>query len=179
MNTTTALISPSTLVSETEYREISDFLYDEADLLSAMDYKPWGKLLADDIHYVIPVTQFFEMGKERKIGIGNPYFDEDIHSMKIRIKLLSTASMTTAENPRSALSLMVGNIRAEKAGDNEYRVKSRILLSRVRASESQPYELAGRREDLLRRHGGGLLLARRTVYLNQSIIKTHNLSFFL
>lgn len=179
MSTTTALMSTTPTISESEYREISNFLYDEADLLSAMDYKAWGKLLADDIHYVIPVTQFFETGKERKIGIGNPYFDEDTHSLKVRIKLLSTPSMTTAENPRSAISLMVGNIRAEKAGDNEYRVKSRILLSRVRASESQPYELAGRREDLLRRHGGGLQLVKRTVYLNQAIIKTHNLSFFL
>lgn len=166
-------------VTEQEYREISNFLYQEADILSAMDYKAWAPMLADDIHYVMPVTQFFEVGKERKIGIGNPYFDDDADSLKVRIKLLSDGALTTAENPRSALSLLVSNIQAAKNGGDEYEVKSRFLLSRVRSTDSNQYEMAGRREDVLRRANGGFQLVNRTIYLTQSIIKTHNLSFFV
>ena len=166
-------------VSETEYREICDFLYDEADILSAMDYQSWGALLTEDIHYLMPVPQFFEVGRERQVGIGNPYFDDDADSLKIRIKLLSDGALTTAENPRSSLSLLVGNVRARKNGGSEYRVRSRFLLSRVRSTDSNQYEMAGRREDILRRVAGDLKLASRTIYVTQSIIKTHNLSFFV
>jgi len=35
-------------VNETEYRELADFLYYEAELLSNHDYPSWGKLLAED-----------------------------------------------------------------------------------------------------------------------------------
>ena len=58
-------------LSTLEYQQIVDFLYDEADILSAMDFTAWAQLLADDIHYLMPVPQFFEVGKERSIGIGN------------------------------------------------------------------------------------------------------------
>lgn len=166
-------------LTEAEYRQISDFLFAEADLLSAADYQAWQQLLTDDIHYVIPVPQFFEIGKERHIGIGTPYFDEDADSLNVRIQLLSQAHLTSAENPRSSLSLLVGNVRAEKLGDGEYRAHSRFLLTRVRPAIAEPYELAGRRVDTLRATGNGLKLASRTVYLTQSIIKSPNLSFFL
>lgn len=173
-------------VGEQEYRQISDFLYREADLLSDMDYPAWRGLLADDIHYLMPVRQFFATGNERQVGIGTPYFDEDADSLAVRIELLSDPTLTTAENPRSALSLLVGNVRAERLAGKpdavgcEYQVFSRFLLSRVRPGrDGQEFQLSGRREDLLRREAGGLRLARRTVYLNQSIIKAANLSFFV
>jgi len=166
-------------LTEAEYRQISDFLFNEADLLSAMDYPAWQQLLADDIRYVIPVPQFFETGKERHIGIGTPYFDEDADSLDVRIQLLSQAHLTSAENPRSSLSLLVGNVRAEKFGNGEYRAHSRFLLTRVRPAIAEPYELAGRRVDTLRATDNGLKLASRTVHLTQSIIKSPNLSFFL
>jgi len=169
----------STPLSEPEYRQISDFLFDEADLLSAMDYPAWQQLLTDDIRYLMPVTQFFEVGKARHIGVGTPYFDEDADSLAVRIKLLSEAHLTSAENPRSSISLMISNVRGNKIGIREYEVKSRFLLTRVRPAIPEPYNLAGRREDILRTTDSGLKLARRTVFLTQSIIKSPNLSFFL
>jgi len=119
------------------------------------------------------------MGKERQIGVGTPYFDEDADSLDVRIKLLSEAHLTSAKNPRSTISLMISNIRGNKSGPNEYQVNSRFLLTRVRPAIPEPYNLAGRREDVLRVTDNGLKLASRTVYLTQSIIKSPNLSFFL
>ena len=166
-------------LSASEYQQIVDFLFDEADILSAMDFAAWGQLLADDIHYLMPVPQFFEVGRERVIGIGTPLFDEDADSLKLRLALLGSGASSTAENTRSALSLMVSNIRATKVESNEYEVRSRFILTRVQFGDSSPYQLAGRREDRLRQSGQSFKIVRRTVFLTQSTINTHNLSFFV
>ncbi len=172
-------------VDEIEYRRICDFLHDEAELLCEMDYRAWGQLLTDDIHYLMPVPQFFETGKVRQIGPGTPYFDEDADSLRLRITLLTDPASTTAERVHSAISLLIGNVRAWRVGNTgevgcQYRVRSRFQLSRVRPGrDGQPFELAGRREDVLRETAHGLRLARRSVHINQSIIKAANLSFFI
>jgi 3-phenylpropionate/cinnamic acid dioxygenase small subunit len=166
-------------ISNMEYQQIVDFLYDEADILSAMDFTAWGQLLADDIHYLMPVPQFFEVGRERVIGIGTPLFDEDADSLKLRLALLGSGTSSTAENTRSALSLLVSNIRAAKLDADEYQVRSRFIMTRVQFGDSSPYQLAGRREDRLRRSGQSFKIVKRTVFLTQSTINTHNLSFFV
>lgn len=165
-------------VSETEYRELADFLYDEAELLSSHDYQRWIKLLADDIHYLVPVPQFLEQTGAREIGIGNAYFDDDIHSMRIRTQLLSNPQTTTAENVRSLLNHVVTNIRVTGAGNHEYRCKSCITVHRTRFTRKNPLIISGRREDLIRRTDAGFQLVKREVKLTQSVLMSSNISFF-
>ncbi|RLA06497.1 MAG: hypothetical protein DRQ54_06480 [Gammaproteobacteria bacterium] len=165
-------------VSETEYRELTDFLYHEAELLSDQDYPAWGKMLADDLHYVIPVPQFMDPTGAREIGIGNGYFDDDIHSMRIRLQLLSSPQTTTAENVRSLLNHVVTNVRVSQAGDNEYRCNSCITVHRTRFNKKDPTIISGRRNDLIRRTDSGFQLVSREVKLNQSVLMSSNVSYF-
>ena len=165
-------------VSETEYRELADFLYYEAELLSDQDYPAWGKCLADDLHYVIPVPQFLDPTGPREIGIGNGYFDDDIHSMRVRLQLLSSPQTTTAENVRSLLNHVVTNIRVSNAGDNEYQCNSSITVYRSRFNKKEPTIISGRRTDLIRRTDSGFQLAKREVKLTQSVLMSSNVSYF-
>ncbi len=165
-------------ISETEYRELADFLYDEAELLSAQDYPEWQKMLAEDLHYLIPVPQFLEQVGSREIGIGNGYFDEDIHSMRIRLQLLSNPQTTTAENVRSMLNHVVSNIRIIRADDHQYHCKSCITVHRTRFNQKEPTIISGRRKDLIRRTETGFELVKREVNLNQSILMSSNISYF-
>ena len=165
-------------VSETEYRELADFLYYEADLLSDQDYPNWGKLLADDLHYLIPVPQFQDPTGPREIGIGNGYFDDDIHSMRIRLQLLSSPQTTTAENVRSLLNHIVTNVRVSKADDNQYHCNSCITVHRTRFNKKDPTMISGRRTDLIRRTDDGFQLVTREVKLTQSILMSSNVSYF-
>ena len=165
-------------VGDDEYRFICEFLYDEAELLSERAYGEWLALLAEDLHYVIPVPEFFEGGTGRSVGRGNGYFDDDYASMKVRAELLSDPNLTTAENPPSLLSYFVSNIRPRRAGTaGEYAVTSKLLIVRLRASEPTPYLLAGKRNDLLRAAGDGFKLARREIRILQGSIQGPNLSF--
>ncbi|MEL0083756.1 MAG: aromatic-ring-hydroxylating dioxygenase subunit beta [Gammaproteobacteria bacterium] len=165
-------------VTETEYRELSDFLYDEAEILSNQDYAAWERLLAEDIHYLVPVPQFMEQDGGRNIGIGNGYFDDDIHSMRIRLQLLGNPATTTSENIRSLLNHVVTNIRVTRAEDNEYQCRSCITIHRTRFSKKTPTIISGRRTDLIRRTENGFQLVKREVKLTQSILMSSNISFF-
>jgi len=165
-------------VNETEYRELADFLYYEAELLSNHDYPSWGKLLAEDLHYVVPVPQFLEQAGAREIGIGNGYFDDDIHSMRIRLQLLSSPQTTTAENVRSLLNHVVTNVRVSKAGDNEYQCNSCVTVHRTRFNKKDPTIISGRRTDLIRRSDSGFQLVKREVKLTQSVLMSSNVSYF-
>lgn len=166
-------------VSDTDYRKIADFLYDEAELLAERRYQEWGTLLAEDIHYLVLQPEFFEDGSARSVGIGNPYFDDDYKSLGVRIKLLGNPRTTTAENPPSQMSFFVSNIRPRHRGNDEYEVTSRLLIYRVRASEPAPFILAGKRQDVLRVDGDGFKIARREVRLHQASIQSPNMSFLL
>ena len=115
----------------------------------------------------------------RQVGIGNPYFDDNHASLKIRTDLLSNPATTTAEDPPSVLNYFVTNIRAFHApeADNELEVTHRLLVYRVRSSEPQPFILGARRHDRLRIEGDGFLIANRDVTLDQSVIQSPNMSW--
>jgi 3-phenylpropionate/cinnamic acid dioxygenase small subunit len=59
----------------------------------------------------------------------------------------------------------------------EVTVKSRFLIYRNRV-ETETDFLVGKREDLLRRVGGGWRIARRKIILDQSVLLAKNLTFF-
>lgn len=165
-------------VSETEHRELADFLYYEAELLSDHNYPAWEQLLAEDLHYFIPVPQFLEQTGSRETGIGNGYFDDDIHSMRIRLQLLSNPQTTTSEFIRSLLNHIVTNVRVSKASDNEYQCHSCITVHRTRFNKKDPTIISGRRTDLIRRADDGFKLVKREVKLTQSILMSSNISYF-
>ena len=60
-----------------------------------------------------------------------------------------------------------------------YRVRSNVLLYRNRGLSSNYDLLAGEREDLLRRTPEGWQIASRRIVLDQIVIASRNLSFFL
>jgi len=169
------------LVEDALYRRLCEFCYDEADLLSQRQYGKWFALLAEDVHYRVGFPEFYEYGTQRKIGIGNPYFDDNHISLKVRVQLLGNPTTTTAENPPSVYNYFVTNIRARWAADeaDALDVESRLLVYRVRASEPVPYILGARRKDRLRVDGEGFRIARRDAMIDQSIIQSPNLSFLL
>ena len=169
------------VIDDALYRRVCEFYYDEADLLSQRQMSQWFALLAEDIHYRVGFPEFYEHGTQRKVGIGNPYFDDDHTSLKVRVHLLGNPTTTTAESPPSIYNYFVTNIRARWAEQpgGEIEVDSRLLVYRVRASEPVPYILGARRKDRLRAVDDGFRIARRDAAIDQAIIQEPNLSFLL
>jgi 3-phenylpropionate/cinnamic acid dioxygenase small subunit len=167
-------------------QEIADFLYREAELLDERRYREWLDLLADDIRYWMPIRRNVKLGDDEseftRADSDINWFDEGKDTLDRRVKQIETG-IHWAEEPRSRLSHLVANVQVQQADPSftdpqEVSVTSRFLIYRNRV-ETETDILVGRREDQLRRNGAGWLLARRKIILDQNVLLSKNLTFFI
>jgi len=157
-----------------EYAEITDWVTREVHLLDEARFDEWYEQLHPSLTYSMPVR----LSLMPKDGFGfrddTDYYLDDYTSIRTRLNRLKT-EMAWAEQPGSRTRHLVTNLLVEGAGDDEYRVRGQFLVTRARA-DHLPDIFSGVREDLLVRGGGGLLLRQRRVLLDQSVLKSFNLS---
>lgn len=155
------------------------WLVDEAYLLDAQDYEYWLELLTDDVHYLMPVRVTTAIGSGFDTAPGMAHFDEDKYSLSRRVARFSTEHAWT-EDPPSRLRHHLTNVRTFATADPDHLVvDSATLLFRDRGDVREPALVSAGREDLLRRETGGWRLARRTILVDQSVIRMQNLAIFL
>lgn len=157
--------------------EAEEFLYHEADLLDSRRLDEWLDLLTEDIHYWMPIrrtTTAREVDREFTGPGGMAFFDDDKAMLTLRVERLSVGR-AWAEDPPSRTRRLVTNIRILDVTDNEMTVACNFQLYRTRLN-SEEDSWIGRREDLLRRTGNGFKLARRHIYLEQTVILSQNMS---
>ena len=167
-------------------QEIADFLYREAELLDERRYREWLDLLADDIRYWMPMRRNVKFGdttgreftRERE---DISWFDEGKETLTRRVQQIQTG-IHWAEEPQSRIAHLVSNVQLLEAAPSavdprEVTTKCRFLVYRNRV-ETETDLLVGKREDTLRREGGGWRIARRKIILDQNVLMTKNLTFF-
>ena len=167
-------------VSDRDYRRITTFVYDEAELFEDKEYETWLGLVTEDISYRMPVRRMLDKGQKSKQKFDNGYFDEDLDSLTLRITLWAQASTTVAESPPSITRHFVTNIRAytgETAGS--FVVSSNVLVFRIRSTSSTPHLFSCKRRDLLREVDGELKLADRMIIMDEPVVQSPNLSFLI
>ncbi|WP_459548611.1 aromatic-ring-hydroxylating dioxygenase subunit beta [Nocardia sp. X0981] len=157
--------------------EISDWTTREVHLLDDGLLEEWYATLHPDITYSMPLR----LSLMPKDGPGfrddMDYFMDDHASIRMRINRLKT-EMAWAEQPGSRTRHLVTNLSVELTGVQTYDVRSQFFVTRARADQS-PDLFSGVREDVLvRDESGALLLKKRRVLLDQSVLKSFNLSFF-
>jgi 3-phenylpropionate/cinnamic acid dioxygenase small subunit len=166
-------------------REIEEFLYREAELLDAHRYQEWLDLLADDVHYWMPIRRNVPHDEpEREFtreGLDVNWFDEGKDTLTRRVKQIQTG-IHWAEEPPSRICHMISNVQvaqtaSEGAAPSEVAVRSRFLIYRNRV-ETETDFLVGKREDVLRRVEGSWKIARRKIILDQSVLLAKNLTCF-
>ncbi len=157
--------------------EAEEFLFFEADLLDSRRYDEWLELLTDDIHYWAPIrrtTTAKETAVEfTKLG-DMAWFDDDKTTLQLRLDRLKLGR-AWAEDPPSRSRRVLGNIRISDVEGDEVTVNCNFHLYRTRLNSEEDSWL-GRREDVLRRVDGEFRLARRHIYLEQTVLLAQNLS---
>lgn len=162
--------------------EVEQFLYAEADLLDDRLFDEWLALLADDIHYWMPVRAnrlARELDREFSAAGEAAFFDENKAHLEQRVQRLHTG-MAWAEDPPSRTRHFVTNVRiSPRATDGELDVTSNFILYRTRLEREMDL-FAGKRIDVLRRVDSafGWQIAKRTILLDQSTLLAKNLSSF-
>jgi 3-phenylpropionate/cinnamic acid dioxygenase small subunit len=164
-------------IGSAAYAEVVDWLYQEARLLDQGDFAAWLALTAKEIQYEMP-TRTSVLPKQ---GSGfHPelaLFSENHASLTARVRRLQT-DQAWAEQPRSRTRHFVSNVLVDRDADGAFHITASVLVTRIRAN--RPVDLlSGERLDVLRNQDGMLKLARRQILLDQTVLESHNLSFFL
>lgn len=172
-------IPPALPFSDERHLSAHRWLVDEAYLLDAQEYGAWLDLLAEDIRYVMPVRVTTAAGAGFDTAPGMAHFDEDKYSLSRRVARFATEHAWT-EDPPSRMRHYLTNVRTFATADPDHLVvDSAVLLFRSRGDVREAALLSTGREDVLRRHGRGWLLARRTIQVDESVLRMQNLAVFL
>lgn len=155
------------------------WLVEEAYILDHQEYATWLEMLAEDIHYFMPVKVTTALGAGYDTAPGMAHFDENKYSLSRRVARFATEHAWT-EDPPSRIRHYVTNVRTFATdSDAELIVDSAVLLFRSRGDVREPSIISAGREDLLRRDGDRWLLARRHIAVDESVLRTQNLAIFL
>jgi 3-phenylpropionate/cinnamic acid dioxygenase small subunit len=160
--------------------EVARFFSAESELLDERRFDEWLDLLDEDIRYWMPIAQNvrfdrpdFEYTRE---GRDANWFDEGKDVLRKRVAQLQSGDHW-AEEPRSRTTHLVANVRIEAADGAEITAKSRFIVCAYRLDHDADL-FVGKRVDVLRREQGRLKVARRTIYLDQSVLLSRNLTTF-
>jgi 3-phenylpropionate/cinnamic acid dioxygenase small subunit len=176
---TTARTGRSLPFSDERHLQAHHWLVEEAYILDAQNYEDWLELLAEDIHYIMPVRVTTARSAGYDSAPGMAHFDENKYSLSRRVARFLTEHAWT-EDPPSRLRHYVTNVRTFATDNpNELVVDSAVLLYRSRGDVREAAVISAGREDLLRRNGSDWQLARRTILVDDSVLRTQNLAVFL
>ncbi|MGK5112333.1 MULTISPECIES: aromatic-ring-hydroxylating dioxygenase subunit beta [unclassified Geodermatophilus] len=166
-------------IASPEHVEASDFLAYEAELLDDLREREWLEtMVSRDVVYQLPLRETVERARGRGFVEGTYHLNENHGSLGSKVARNET-TYAWAEDPPSRLRHFVTNVRVRRHADaDKLLVRSNVLIYRTRQDQTTPQILAGERHDVLRREEGGLRLLERVVYLDLTVIGTHNLSLF-
>ena len=173
-------------------REVEQFLYREARLLDDRQLHQWVELLAEDLRYWMPMRSNIYPANSKAIAsldeaqqeqreLTEPHelavMDETRETLRRRIERLDSG-LAWAEDPPSRTRHFISNVELEPTDNpSEVRVYSNFIMYRTRGEREEDFYV-GSREDLLRRSGGGWLLAYRKIVLDQTVMSAKNVSNF-
>jgi len=155
------------------------FLVDEAYLLDAQEYEAWLDTLTDDIRYAMPVRVTTARGAGFDTSPGMAHFAEDKYSLSQRVARFATEHAWT-EDPPSRLRHFITNVRSFESDDSAHLiVESAELLFRSRGDVNESALVSCGRDDLLRWCDDRWKLARRNIFVDESVLRMQNLAVFL
>ena len=159
--------------------EVEQFYYAEAALLDERRYSDWLELFTDDARYWMPIRRtrtVNELDREFTQPGEMAFFDDDRAMLETRIKKLESG-YAWSEDPPSRTRHNIFNVRVLAEAGDELTVEANFLLYRTRLNSEEDTWI-GRRRDTLRRADDSFKIARREVYLEQTVLLSRNLSNF-
>lgn len=153
----------------TDRAAVEDFLYEEAALLDAADYRAWIELFTEDGRYWAPA----EHVDDPQAGVSLVCDDRQ----RLQERLLRAESrFFWAQQPPSQTSRLVGNVRVCEADDG-LRVESRFHVAELRRGRERL--LAGTYSHWLVHEQGRLRIREKVAVLINRSGYFGNLSFLL
>lgn len=160
--------------------EIEQTLFDEANALDERRFRDWLDYFTDDATYWMPVRSTrarSDVANEFTKPGEAAFFDEDRRLLEMRVFKLET-EYAWSEDPPSRTRHNVSNIRiVEKFSPVEVTVSVNFVFYRSRLDTDEDLWV-GRRFDRLRKVDGRWKIARREIFLDQTVLQSKNLTSF-
>jgi len=171
--TLTASNLPETLERLLLEREVEQFLYMEAELLDDRRFSDWIELIADDIHYHMPIRRNVKFGEWHRENSDSDseisWIDEGKRILAGRVRQINTG-VHWCEEPVSRVRHIVSNVRVGDVQGDEVQVSSRFIVYSNRLHDEVNL-FVGKRDDVLRRDPvTGWKIAKRTILLDQNVL---------
>ncbi len=171
---------PLSVVNTHTYYEIQCYLHHEARLFDNEEQREWLDELVDpEIRYQVLVTQ--ERSRDgRGSGSDTVYvYDDGKDELDFRVKQFETG-MQWMTNPVPKLRHLITNIEGFQCeSDNEFRVYSNGMIYRSRKVYEENIFVFSRDDILRRGDDNKLRLLRREVLLDQRLVRSKNMLFFI
>lgn len=159
--------------------EVSQFYARECRFLDEGDLASWLTLVTPDIRYTIPVRTTRYTAASDEFSTTSFIYNDTYFGLKMRVARLQTR-YAWAEDPASRNRHFISNIVASANHDGTLAASSSVLLCRSRLSDVTTEVLTGERRDVLERAADGtILLAKRVVYLDQTVLGVSAITTFL
>lgn len=160
------------ITSELTRADIEEFLFYEAELLTAWRWDDWLALFAEGARYEIPTSDARDLDGR----VAQFFIADDWPLLQARITRMKSKH-AHAENPPSHTHRLIGNIR-HQVDDSVIRVRANFIVHRVRDRVMDPY--VGHYEHELAVIDGQLRFRlRRAVLLPEKVRPGTRLSFIL
>nr|AEP40914.1 terminal dioxygenase small beta-subunit [Amycolatopsis sp. FU40] len=161
--------------------EIEQFLYFEARLLDEARYNDWFDLIADDMHYFMPLrrNRLHRDLLSEATGVDEfNHYDENKTTLAERVKRMQQPTAWSDDPPARTVRAL-SNITAEPTDtEGEYLVRSVFHVYRNRLADDA-VTFSGRRTDTLRAHPDlSFQLVNHTIHLAESVVQANNLGLF-
>ena len=144
-------------------QEVEQFLYKEARLLDERRLDEWLDLLADELHYWMPMRRNIKFGdwdmEFTSADTEINWFDEGKDILAGRIRQINTG-VHWPEEPVSRFEHIISNVEVVGVEGDEIRVNSKFFCYQNRLQD-EVNQWVGRREDLLRAGPGDQVQARK------------------
>lgn len=161
--------------------EVERFLYDEAALLDHREWEEWVNLMADDVHYFMPIRKNVKFGEwDREDSDPNneiSWFDEGKETLEGRVRQLMTG-VHWAEEPISRIRHLVTNVRVLGAKGDEITVSDNFFVWHNRLLEEVNLFVGTRTHVLRRDPETGFKVVKREILLDQNVLLAKVVTFF-
>jgi 3-phenylpropionate/cinnamic acid dioxygenase small subunit len=162
--------------------DVEQFLYLEARLLDERRLVEWLDLLADELHYWMPMRRNIKFGdwdmEFTSADTEINWFDEGKDILAGRIRQIDTG-VHWPEEPVSRFEHLISNVEVVSVDGDEIRVNSKFHCYQNRLQD-EVNQWVGRREDLFRRDPETKFkIVRRKIILAQNVMLPKVLNTFL
>jgi len=153
--------------------DVERFLYTEALLLDERRLTEWLDLLAEDLHYFMPIRRNIKFG-DWNLEFSDPeseisYFDEGKDILEGRVRQINTG-VHWAEEPVSRFDHIISNVLILREDNDEVDVSSKFFVYQNRLQD-EVQMFVGRRYDTLRRDSEtGFKVVKREILLDQNVL---------